>query len=99
MKFVFVASLRQPELSYATSRFSGRHTRGAASADAAAFCDNALHRVAALYSQGPLGANYHLIALFLAIAAAAYYLFGIRRPERILGEASDYIRFIVILTS
>jgi len=25
MKFVFVASLRQPELSYATSRFSGRH--------------------------------------------------------------------------
>src|SRR5207237_8769251 len=52
MKFVFGASLRQPELSYATSRFSGRHTRRAASADAAAVCDNAaLRRVAAFYSQ------------------------------------------------
>ena len=44
-------------------------------------------------------ANYHLVALFLATATTAYYLFGIRQPERILRESSDYIHFMALVGS
>ena len=44
-------------------------------------------------------ANYHLVALFLAAATTAYYLFGIRQPERILRETGDYIRFMALVGS
>jgi len=44
-------------------------------------------------------ANYHLVALFLAATTTAYYLFGIRQPERILRETSDYIRFMALVGS
>jgi Na+/H+ antiporter NhaD/arsenite permease-like protein len=43
--------------------------------------------------------HYHLIALFLAAITAAYYFFGIRQPERIWREVSDYIRFMALVGS
>jgi len=43
--------------------------------------------------------HYHLVALFLAAIVTAYYLFGIRQPERILREGSDYIRFMALVGS
>jgi Na+/H+ antiporter NhaD/arsenite permease-like protein len=42
---------------------------------------------------------YHLVALFLATITTGYYLFGIRRPERILHEAGDYIHFMALIGS
>jgi Na+/H+ antiporter NhaD/arsenite permease-like protein len=42
---------------------------------------------------------YHLVALFLAAITTGYYLFGIRRPERILHEAGDYIHFMALIGS
>jgi len=42
---------------------------------------------------------YHLVALFLAAITTAYYLFGIRQPERILHEATDYIHFMALVGS
>jgi Na+/H+ antiporter NhaD/arsenite permease-like protein len=42
---------------------------------------------------------YHLVALFLASITTAYYLFGIRQPQRILHEGGDYIHFMALVGS
>jgi hypothetical protein len=42
---------------------------------------------------------YHLVAVFLAAITTGYYLFGIRRPERILHEGGDYIHFMALVGS
>jgi Na+/H+ antiporter NhaD/arsenite permease-like protein len=42
---------------------------------------------------------YHLIALILACLTATYYLFVLRRPQPILHELADYIRFMALVGS
>src|SRR4051812_21457907 len=43
--------------------------------------------------------HYHLISVGLGSVAIAYYLIGLRAPERIVHTAADYISFIVLIGS